>query len=67
MGNPKSPKPARSPVTSKVLATLLTELRADSEIEAGLCDRLEVALAPGATINAASLKEAIFPTQKAAL
>lgn len=61
----KTPKAARSPVTDKVFAAVLTELRADPDIEAALCDRLEAALAAGETINAANLKEALFPPNKA--
>jgi hypothetical protein len=57
----KATKKPRSPVTGKVFEAFIARLRADPQIDRAVCDRLEAALTSGQTINAASLKNALFP------
>ena len=61
MATRKTTKKPRSPVTGKVFEAFISKLRTDPQIDDAVCDRLGAALTSGQTINAASLKNALFP------
>ena len=54
----------RSQTTSEVFDTFIDKLRDDPDLGEAIADRMEGALAPGHTINAVTLKEALFPAEE---
>lgn len=60
----KAAQKPRSPTTGKVFEAFVAELRADSEISDAVAERIEAALLPGQTINAANFHSALFPAKE---
>ena len=65
MATKKAAQKPRSPTTGKVFDAFIAELRADPVIGEAVADRVRLALAPGRTINAVNLEEALFPAEEA--
>lgn len=61
MATKKAAQKPRSPTAGKVFESFVAELRADPLIGEAAAGRVEAALLPGQTINAANLQEALFP------
>lgn len=61
----KAAKKPRSPTTGKMFEAFIAELRADPDIGEDVAARMEAALSPGQTINAAKLQAALFPAGEA--
>ncbi len=65
MATKKASQKPRSPTTGKIFEAFVAELRADPLIGEAAAGRMEAALLPGQTINAANLQVALFPAKEA--
>ena len=61
----KANQKPRPPTAGKIFEAFVAELRADPAIDEAVAERMEAALMPGQTVNAANLQEALFPAGEA--
>ena len=60
----KASQKPRSQTTSEVFDVFIEKLRDAPDLGEAIAERMEAALAPGQTINAVTLKEALFPAEE---